>query len=201
MDYYEKDREYKKDKEYKEYKKDKGHKKSGFWHILGAFVLGGILLLSLLFFFNRPVAPAFGYVYQDNTTTTTLVGGTIDFDFAGPLLNTEPVFNSPDAAQPPEGITVETSGVYEINANIPLVPPTDATPVVFDIVVIDEDDIITAIPGSIFVGSVDNTAGTTIKAQLDAGETVTVRVRDGGPATYLSAKLTVERVGPLVDTE
>jgi hypothetical protein len=92
--------------------------------------------------------PAFGYLYSFDTEKAVTAGVNIDFDFAGPTVNTAPSIITDD-------ITILSAATYEISAGLIAFMNTEL--VTFDIVVTGS-----IVPGSRFTLFTDSTEITTI---------------------------------------
>ncbi|WP_313894937.1 NTTRR-F1 domain [Psychrobacillus sp.] len=132
------------------------------------------------------VNPTFGSLYGFNTARVAQQGVNIEFDFVGPILNTDP---DPET----NSITILSDGVYEITASLENFN-TGGSFVRYGI----RRNSLT-IPGSSFASQPGGTIsiGKTIQVDLIAGDIITVvpdQAIDGIPQ-YSSAALTVNLIG------
>lgn len=124
---------------------------------------------------------AFGSLYSSISNKPAVLGGSIDFDFAGPSLNfiPNPVNNT---------ITIIDAGVYEITADLPMSSPGSLTLEVF----IGATPII---PQSTFFAQDTATPGKNFQINLSAGDVISLRVVGSSVGSqYTATALTVKRI-------
>lgn len=135
---------------------------------------------------GQGVIPAFASLYSNDTQKQVTPNVPVDFDFLGPMFNT-------DADTDTDAITVFRSGVYEISTSLNVIALAASDVAQFEIRRNNAP-----IPGSLFQTMLDSnqtSIAKVIQVYLAAGDSITLVPILGTNVSYFSAALTVNRIG------